>query len=368
MPSTDPSFFKKFKRPSSVLAACFISLVVFSVLGLDLINKGKGEKSYIFVVRDKKPKPSSLLVKEEPLEKKRVSAPPPGSEKKAKTESESAIPAPVEEPVKAAPKPAEKTEAETGAPVAPPIGIPAKKDVPQKEERPIPDESPDLMRKKGKVAIIVDDMGFNILTIEELCSLGLPLTIAILPYSPWAVESAYIAQSYGLEVILHLPMESINDHESNEATKGLIHSAMSEEEILITLEDNLAKVPFIQGVNNHMGSKITAQRQLMMPILKTLKEKNLYFIDSVTTGKSIAYQLARQLHIPTAERHVFLDTEEDEESIRESLVKLFRLARRRGEAVGICHPLETTVKVLLEYLPRIEDFGCEAVSASEILH
>ena len=363
MPRIDKVTVKIFKKPLLILALCLSVLVVFSTLGLDLVNRNKGEKTYIFAARKVKPEPASLPVREKPREKKEQEKAAPGITEPIKSPIEEG-----EKPKVLQPKEEEKGVAKSETLVSPPIERPLKTEQSPVAAQPAITESPAPKRKKGRVAIVVDDMGNSLQTIEDLCSLDLPLTIAILPHSPWAVETANVAHNHGLEVILHLPLESINDHESNEETEGLIHSNMSEEQILATLEDNLQQVPFITGVNNHMGSKITAERELMMPILETLKEKNLYFVDSVTSGKSVAYQLARQLSIPTAERHVFLDNDPSEESIRRSLFQLFRLAQRRGMAVGICHPLETTIKVLLENLASIEDFNCEAVFVSQILH
>jgi polysaccharide deacetylase 2 family uncharacterized protein YibQ len=375
MPRTDRISLKIFKKPLWLLAVCLVLLTVFSTLGLDLINRNKGEKTYIFAARKVKSERASLPVREKPQEEKEYRVPLPKPEKKVESETEPALPPPIESPIEEGkkskvlqPKEEEKGVAKSEPLISPSIESPLKTEQSPAAVQPVITESAAPRRKKGKVAIIVDDMGNSLQTIEDLCSIDLPLTIAILPYSSWPVETANVAHNHGLEVILHLPLESLNDHESNEETEGLIHSNMSEEEILAILEINLQQVPFISGVNNHMGSKITAERELMMPILETLKEKNLYFVDSVTTGKSVAYLLARQLRIPTAERHVFLDNDPSEESIRRSLIQLFRLAQRRGMAVGICHPLETTVRVLLENLASIEDFNCDAVFVSQILH
>jgi polysaccharide deacetylase 2 family uncharacterized protein YibQ len=340
MPRTDPPFAEFVKKPFWPLAGIFVLMVFLSIVGLDLINRKKGARTYIFAARKATAERISL------------SAPPMSLQEEA-AEAE---------------LPEQETAVQTGPDIQAPSSLPAKSKSLPAAEPPPPIESPDLKRKKGKVAIIVDDMGFSLQTIEELCSINIPLTIAILPHSPWAVETAHIARNNGLEVILHLPMESLNDYQSNQDTQGLIHSEMSQDEILRVLEDNLQRVPFIQGVNNHMGSKITAQRELMLPILEKLKEKNLYFVDSLTSGRSVAYQLARQLNIPSAERHVFLDTDPSEESVKQSLLQLFRMARRRGMAVGICHPLEATLKVLLRDLGSIDSFGCQAVIVSEIIH
>lgn len=218
----------------------------------------------------------------------------------------------------------------------------------------------------SKVALIVDDMGYSLEAINELCSIGRPLTIAIIPYSPLAAEIATISRQHDLEVILHLPLEAINGNENNHS-KGMITSEMSEAEVIATLEKNLDQVPFIRGVNNHMGSKITADSKLMNIILEHLKGRNLFFIDSRTTSSSVAYNIAQSLNIPSAYRHVFLDGELDESYIRRQFIELIRRAQKNGFAVGICHPTKETLNVLKESFHLVDDYGLESVLASQIV-
>ncbi len=120
----------------------------------------------------------------------------------------------------------------------------------------------------GKVALIVDDMGNSPEALEELLALGEPLTIAVLPYSPHALETAQKAHERGLEVLLHLPLESLNGNGSENGTEGLIRSGMGEAEVRSLLEEELDRVPFVRGVNNHMGSKVTADAGMMRAILR----------------------------------------------------------------------------------------------------
>jgi polysaccharide deacetylase 2 family uncharacterized protein YibQ len=218
------------------------------------------------------------------------------------------------------------------------------------------------------VAIIIDDMGFNLDVLREINSIQFPLTIAVLPYSPHAEETAYVANQNGLEVILHLPLESLKDIEANESAAGIIRVEMTEKEIRKILQENLVEVPLIVGVNNHMGSKVTRNESVMRIILEEIKEKDLFFIDSVTTGGSVAYEIAQELQIPSAFRSVFLDSVVDEDAIRRQLKTLFRMAQKSGKPiVGICHPLEPTLKVLKENLHTIEEYGLKLVYASQIV-
>lgn len=229
------------------------------------------------------------------------------------------------------------------------------------------EEEPYRKPAKNKVVIIVDDMGYSLKAIRDICSINLPLTVSILPFTPLAKETARIAQQNNLEVMLHLPMESINSQDANNDIEGIIHSNMTEEEIKETVLASLEQVPFIIGVNNHMGSKITADEILMRIILSHLKEKNLYYVDSRTTGKSLAFSLAKRMGIPTIPRHVFLDTYNDENYIKKKLLELFRHAQKNGRAVGICHPTETTLKVLKENFHLAEEYDLEPAFVSQIV-
>lgn len=228
-------------------------------------------------------------------------------------------------------------------------------------------EKPPLLAGK-QVALIIDDMGYSLDIMKEICSLTKPVTVSILPLSPYAWETAQMAHENGLEVMLHLPCESINHKESGNHYEDIIHSDMSEEDIRSAMLAFLEKVPHVKGVNNHMGSKITENESIMRIILEVLKEKGLYFLDSRTTGKSIAYDLAQRMGIPSAYRHVFLDSTPEEEMIRQQMIELFRLTDKRGNAVGIGHPYEETLRVLKKNISLMEDFGANPVFASKLVH
>ncbi|NQT79253.1 MAG: divergent polysaccharide deacetylase family protein [Candidatus Aminicenantes bacterium] len=221
-------------------------------------------------------------------------------------------------------------------------------------------------KDKNKVAIIIDDMGNSLEAIKDICSIKKPLTVSILPFSPLAQETAQIAHRNGLEVMLHLPLESVNGNEENHI-EGIIHSRMSKEEIIKTVKTNLDQVPYIKGVNNHMGSKITANEIFMSIILECLKTRDLFFVDSRTTTRSVAYKIAQKLKIPSANRHVFLDGEINEDYIKKKMIELFRKAQKNGIAVGICHPTKMTLKVLKENFHLVEKFNLEPVFVSQII-
>ncbi len=231
----------------------------------------------------------------------------------------------------------------------------------------IEEKKPPIIEAKGEVAIIVDDMGYSLNAINEICSLKKPLTISVLPFSPLAKETAQIAHQNGLEIMLHLPLEAINNQEGNDGTEGMIHSEMSKTEVIDAVEKSLKQVPHISGVNNHMGSKITADVTFMRIILSRLKGRELFFIDSRTTSDSVAYEVAQIMGIPSAYRNIFLDIESDEEYIKKKLIELFELAQKRGKALAICHPAPQTLKVLKENLHLIDKYNLKLVFASKIV-
>ncbi|MFQ6070219.1 MAG: divergent polysaccharide deacetylase family protein [Candidatus Aminicenantales bacterium] len=221
-------------------------------------------------------------------------------------------------------------------------------------------------QEKGRAVIIIDDMGYSLESLKKVFSFNKPLTISILPFSPHAKKTAQIAHENGLEVMLHLPLESANNNGNNDV-RGIILSRMSEEEVKKRLEENLNQVPYIKGVNNHMGSRITASKTVMMVILEEIKKKNLFFVDSVTTTKSVAHELAQKMGLPSARRDIFLDSIANKDSIKRKLTQLFRLARKKGTAVGICHPFEETLEVLEKYLGLADEYDVELVSVSRII-
>jgi hypothetical protein len=307
----------------SVAAWVLGGLALLSMLALDRINWRKGEKSYIFTGA-LVPKAPKIQVKPVPEIFKEERAEPP-AEAVRKPEPKSAPPA--KEPVKVRP-----------AAAAP----------------------------RSKVAIVMDDMGNSLEALDELLALGERVTVSVLPYSPHSRETAETAHRNGLEVLLHLPLESLNNKDSEAGTEGLIHSGMSEAEVRKIMADDLDRVPFVKGVNNHMGSKVTADEALMRTILEPLKEKGLFFLDSRTSGRSVAYTVARDMGIPAAYRQVFLDADGSNGLIKERLVELFRLAQKEGRAIGICHPFRETLQTLKENFHLLKDYGLEVVFASEL--
>jgi polysaccharide deacetylase 2 family uncharacterized protein YibQ len=193
------------------------------------------------------------------------------------------------------------------------------------------------------------------------------VTVSVLPFSAQAAETARIAHENGLEVLLHLPLESVNNHEAMANTEGMILAMMTEPAIVAAFEASFDRVPFAAGVNNHMGSRFTADRDLMRTVLRLIKARGLFFVDSRTTAKTVALDEARRMGIPATERDVFLDADEDRGRIRGRLIELLQRARKKGRAVGICHPFPETLAVLKSSLFLLDSYNLEAVPVSKLV-
>jgi polysaccharide deacetylase 2 family uncharacterized protein YibQ len=215
------------------------------------------------------------------------------------------------------------------------------------------------------VAVLFDDAGGSVEDIEAIIALRRPVTIAVLPGLRFSRDVAARAREAGLEVFLHLPLEA------GDSTKALgpggITTAMNDEEIASAVQAALASVPGASGVNNHMGSKGTADERVMRAVLGVVKARGLVWVDSRTTTATVGARLASEMGIPAASRHVFLDNDDDAAAIRTQIERLIDVARRQGEAVAIGHAHRLTAQVLREMLGEFDKLGIELVPASALV-
>jgi polysaccharide deacetylase 2 family uncharacterized protein YibQ len=239
---------------------------------------------------------------------------------------------------------------------------------PSKEIPPVkkPVKSPAPPRQLPLVAIIIDDLGYDKKIARKFSNLNAMLTFSILPHSPFQKSIARLSRDKGLGIMLHLPMEPVEYPDVNPGP-GTLLTSMTPDQLTHQLEKDLDAVPFIRGVNNHMGSKMTAESNQMYQIFSILKKRGLYFVDSRTTVETLCKPSARLFQIPFAQRDVFLDHRVEVEFIRKQLKELVRIAQRNGYAVGIGHPHSLTYQVLHEMLPDLQK-KIRLVPASEIVH
>ncbi|MDM8517919.1 divergent polysaccharide deacetylase family protein [Desulfobacterales bacterium HSG16] len=225
---------------------------------------------------------------------------------------------------------------------------------------------PRFSTKTPRIAIIIDDVGYNKSVANALLNLNANLTFSVLPHSPFHKEFLKKAKERGAEIMLHLPMEPVEYPRINPGPGALLTS-MSPKQILAQLKDNLASVPFAKGVNNHMGSKMTTISSHMYPIFQYLKSQDLFFIDSYTTPDSCCGFPARTIKIPFARRDIFIDHFRTSEFIHKQIDQLIKIAEHQGEALGIGHPYPETLKALKKALPYIRE-KVKIVPASQVVH
>ncbi|MBU2489183.1 MAG: divergent polysaccharide deacetylase family protein [Proteobacteria bacterium] len=248
-----------------------------------------------------------------------------------------------------------------------PPAAPAPEPVPLPKPAPAPAPGPvtAVPSNLPRVAIIVDDLGYDETLALEFLALPAPFAFSILPESPHEAQIARRAHALGRDVLLHLPMEP-REYPRVNPGPGTLLVSMTPDELLASLDSSLSAVPFVTGVNNHMGSRFTAEPDALRPIFTRLKAQGLFFVDSYTAPDSRCAEVARPLQLPFAQRDVFLDHVEEEGFIRDQMAELVRVAKARGWAVGICHPHRLTLKVLSEILPPLKG-AVQFVPVSELV-
>ncbi|HYA03581.1 MAG TPA: divergent polysaccharide deacetylase family protein [Syntrophobacteria bacterium] len=219
---------------------------------------------------------------------------------------------------------------------------------------------------RPKVAIVIDDLGYDGRLARGFLHLQEPLSFAVLPHAAFSKSMARELHEAGREVLLHLPMEP-KGYPGLNAGEGTLLVAMNDSTLVETLRQNLNAFPFIVGVNNHMGSRFSEAEDKMRVVLGEIKQRGLFFLDSRTSAESRGYSLAIQMGIPAAERDVFLDNIQSPQAIRSELRRLVQLARLKGRAVGIAHPHEVTLEVFGQVLPQLGQEGIDLVPVSQVL-
>jgi polysaccharide deacetylase 2 family uncharacterized protein YibQ len=203
------------------------------------------------------------------------------------------------------------------------------------------------------VAIIIDDIGYDKKMAEGFLALNVPLTFSLLPMGLFNHSIIDKAIQKDVEIMLHQPMEPGN-YPSVNPGPGALLTDMGPDELIAQLNANLDSLPSVKGVNNHMGSKLTASAGQMRQIFTILKKRGLFFVDSRTTADTRCRASAELLQLPFAERDVFIDHEQTPAFIRKQIKLLIKRAERQGYAIGIAHPHSLTLQILTEMLPELK--------------
>ncbi|MEZ5813558.1 MAG: divergent polysaccharide deacetylase family protein [Alphaproteobacteria bacterium] len=239
------------------------------------------------------------------------------------------------------------------------------KPVKPKTVKKAPVYEPIVATGSPKIAIIIDDMGLDRKRSFEAIGIDAPLTLAFLPYAPELGGITRDARARGHELMIHMPMEAMTSPVS--LGPIALKSGMGEAEVKANMKAAFASFDGYAGVNNHMGSKVTQDPQIMDWVMESLKERGLYFVDSKTIGASVGAEAARLNGLPTAERDVFLDHEDTQAFVTSALRKLEEVAARKGHAIAIGHPKDATINGLKAWLPDAQRRGFEIVHASALL-
>ncbi|MDQ6955281.1 MAG: divergent polysaccharide deacetylase family protein [Mariprofundaceae bacterium] len=212
----------------------------------------------------------------------------------------------------------------------------------------------DRLRQHG-TALVIDDVGYDLPALRRILALGLPVAIAIIPDAPYAREAAEIAHRAGHMVMLHMPMEPANPHYRARMDGSFLRSDMSEETVTRMLRKGLEKVPYVQGINNHMGSFLTSMPEPMAWVMAFCKKNKLFFIDSKTIATSIVSDIAKSYGLRWAERRVFLDHSIKEADMNKAWARAEHYAKQQGGCIVIAHPHPETLNFLeknASYLQR----------------
>lgn len=228
-------------------------------------------------------------------------------------------------------------------------------------------EKPESRKYSGKLAVIVDDCGYDMSSVRTLLNTGLPLNFAVLPYKPYSSDVLEMIKSDGRVAMLHLPMEPVDRSAMSEGS-STICTDMSKDKILELTRKAINSLPGVSGVNNHQGSKATADSATMTTVLQELRNQDLFFVDSRTSSKSVARDKAVAMGVPTARNDIFLDNSSDVQAIRKQIYKAMDIAEKNGSAIAICHARPNTAKAWSMYAEEIKNTGIELVPITDLLY
>lgn len=215
-----------------------------------------------------------------------------------------------------------------------------------------------------RMAIILDDWGENIALTRQAVDIGRPLTLSILPHLKYSGQIAELAHKNGLGVMLHMPMEPKKARER--MAPQTILTTTPDADVVRFLNEALADIPHVEGVNNHTGSKTTSDRRVMKLVLGRLKELDLFFVDSVVTVETVGPEVAKETGIRFTKRNVFIDNKLERNAILAELERAKDLAIKNGQVVVIGHDKKKTLAAIKEAVPQLEKAGVRLVLVKDL--
>lgn len=221
--------------------------------------------------------------------------------------------------------------------------------------------------KKALVAVVIDDVGLSIPFTNQMANIGYPVTVSFLPYGISDKKQVMQLKNAGLEVMLHVPMMP---HKPASLAPVTLSPKMSKAEIqekLAVMIDRFAGTG-MHGLNNHMGSAFTEDREALSAVMEILKERKMFFLDSMTTGKSVGRSVSREYGVPFVARDVFLDNERNYDYIMGQFRQTERVARKKGYAVAIGHPYPQTLQAMRDWLKQTNERNIQIVPLSFLVN
>jgi len=316
----------KKKKKNNVLTAVLVALIVLSITAI----------TYVILFHQEE----TVLVKQPPAHKKQTAQPKAKrtnpSLREAREKDKQILPAP-----KSVVKP------------------------PEKEQVVIAKITPPRLPLK-QVAIIIDDIGYDMTPVRELLSIDADITFAILPLLAHSREAADMLHKANRETLLHLPMEPLS-YPKEKPGSGALFSDMNDEELIFQLEKNLDSVPYVVGVNNHMGSKFMSNERNLVPVFKQLKKRDLFFIDSRTTNGSKTTAAAQKVHLTVASRKIFLDNERNYSKIYQILMDVAEAPAGNSMLIVIGHPYPETIRALKDAHKVFREKGVSIIPVSKLI-
>jgi len=233
-----------------------------------------------------------------------------------------------------------------------------------KEKIAVINKQPEV-KGNGQMAIVIDDFGYSGEPIDAFAAIHRPMTFAVLPYRPFSNEAAARGLSSGQQIILHLPMEPLDQTEQSE--KLTITVMMKDNEIQEMTRKAIQTIPGLIGVNNHQGSRATADQRVMKAVCSELKSNNLFFFDSRTNGQSVGAEIARQVGIRTGENQLFIDNTDTVSAIKAKLHTAQEMAISHGSVLVIGHARMNTARAISEMISELEGKGIKLVFVSQMV-
>ncbi len=257
---------------------------------------------------------------------------------------------------------------ETPVIVQPKLTVPVIQ-APIKKPKLVAKRSPQLPDVNGiKIAFVIDDWGYSTHNCGILSEIKAPLAVSILPNLRHSLDVVKCAQKADKNIMLHLPMQPYFNHDAY-PVNYLLTTTMSPNKVESILEEILRKMPEVEGVNNHMGSKAMEDKRLVRLVFRHLKKHQLFFVDSMTSPHhSYGMESADEYGLPFGQRDVFLDNVNTREAILKQFDELMNKASKKGYAIAIGHDRELTMMMIKEEAPILQKHGFIIVSVQELLH